>query len=240
MTSITSGQFYRTCGMFPSEMNGPSPCKSHATLLVESPPVGVPLRVFEDTSMWFTTKHNRVKIAKEKTCYLAKYDASTQVEVIFLCTASVFAGVNANRFILVYGGVVDSDGRPILKPPNPMLRKVPPDAFSALFYLNISHPLRMRVVYVLSGIFSTLRSTVLPVPPPPPLVGMQGCMFDLTPSGPSMIRLHLDSELEFWQVLLVGNAIYGLLNCVVFSKIKYDKRSSSVVGFKMVINCNFL
>ena len=129
---------------------------------------------------------------------MAKYDASTQVGVIFLCTASGFARVNANKFIPIYGGVVDSDGHSILQPPNPMLRTVPPDAFSAPFYLNISHPLRVRVVHVFLGSFSTLRSTVLPVLPPPP-IGMQGCMFDSTSSGPSVIRLHPDSELEFWQ-----------------------------------------
>lgn len=197
MTNISSGRFYKTCRVFPSEMNGPSPCKSHAAPLIGSPVARVPLRVSEDTSIWFTTKTNKVKIAKGRTCYLAEFDPITQIGVVFLGTSSGFTGLNANRFVPIYGGLVDEDGCPIPAISNPMLRTVPPDAFHKIFYLNISHPLRVRIVHVTSS-FSSLATTTLPAGRPPP-VGVQEYVLD-SASSLSAIRLHPDSETEFWEL----------------------------------------
>ena len=47
-------------------------------------------------------------------CYLTEYDANIQISTVFLYTTSGFSGVNANRFIPVFGGPIGIDGRPIL------------------------------------------------------------------------------------------------------------------------------
>ena len=97
------------------------PCGSHVVPLVGSPVVGVPLRVSEDTSIWFWTKRGRMKIAKGRMCYLAQYDEVTNIGIIFLCTTSGFSGFNMNWFVRVYGGERDEHGVPLQAPGGAML-----------------------------------------------------------------------------------------------------------------------
>ena len=148
-------------------MADPSPCRSHLVPLIGSPTLGVPLRVIEDTSIWFRTARGRVQIGKGCMCYVAEYDRVTQIGVIFLCTTSPH---NTNMFVRVCGGVnsgvaggIHEDGSPILET-DPLL------AYDSMFYLNISHPIRMRVVHVYSRSFrGGLWHHSLPAPPPPPI-----------------------------------------------------------------------
>jgi len=83
-------------------MADPSPCRFHSVPLIGSLVLGVPLRVTEDTSIWFKTTRGRVQIGKGRMCYVAEYDQLTQIGVIFLCTTSPH---NTNRFVRVRGGV---------------------------------------------------------------------------------------------------------------------------------------
>ena len=201
MTTLKSGCFYRTCGCFPAELAAASPCGSHAVPLVGSPVVGVPLRVSEDTSIWFRTKRGRVKIAKGRMCYLAQYDEVTNIGIIFLCTTSGFSGFNVNRFVRVYGGERDEHGVPLQPPGGAMLQTDPLGAFPNTFHLNISHPIRVRVVIV--SHFSELRQQILPIPPPEPigLSELKSAM-DLSDGdlgAPDIdVRLQVESEVEFW------------------------------------------
>ena len=125
-----------------------SPCRSHSVPLIGSPALGVPLRVIEDTSIWFRTARGRVHIAKGRMYYVVEYDGVTQIGVIFLCTTFPH---NMKRFVC--GGVNSGIAGGILEDGGPILETDPPLAYDSMFYLNISHLIRVRVVHVYSRSF---------------------------------------------------------------------------------------
>lgn len=131
---LQEGFFYKTCAMYPREVDEDSPCKSMVAL-VDSPAHGEPIRVTEDTTMWSIPG---MKIAKPHSCYLARFDPATSIGVIFLGTS---APTHAHRFVRVHGGT-DMDTAPT------MLTTHPPAAFNEVFYLNLSHPLRVKLLFV--------------------------------------------------------------------------------------------
>ena len=139
-----------TCGIFPSEMADLSPCRSHLVPLIGSPALGVPLRVTEDTSIWFRTARGRVQIGKGRMYYVTEYDRLTQIGVIFLCTTSPH---NTNKLVRVHGGVNSRVVRGIHEDGGPILETDPPLAYDSMFYMNISHPIRVGVVHVYSKSF---------------------------------------------------------------------------------------
>ena len=137
-------------------MNGDSLCKLHVLPLTKSPPLRTPIRVSEDTSAWHIPF---LKRGKPHCCYLVRYDLITNIGIIFLGTLSP---VKQHRFVMVHGGT--SDPLPRILCTSPIF------AFSQPFYLNFTYPLRMKLVYLPSGVsFQTLRKMTLPSGPPPPI-----------------------------------------------------------------------
>ena len=164
--AVQVGQFYKTCATYPVEVNGDSPCKLHVN---ESPPLQTPIRVSEDTSAQHIPF---LKPGKPLCCYLVRYDLITSIGIIFLGTLSP---VKQHRFVSSSIGLCQAasvcDGPWGTSDPLPRtLRTSPLFAFLQPFYLNFTHPLRVKLVYLPSGVsFQTLRKMPLPSGPPPPV-----------------------------------------------------------------------
>jgi hypothetical protein len=130
-----------------------------------------------------------VHVAKPHSCYLVSFNASTGIGVIFLGSSSPQA--YAHRFVKVHS---TAESSPL---PENALGTIPPNGFPTSFSLNITHPLRVKLVYVAVGTsLNSLKHCPIPLGPPPP-VGITEYKKDI-PTIP--IRLNPVSEDVFWSL----------------------------------------